>query len=197
MPSYSELLKDERWRNRRQAIISRDSFTCQNCQNENVIKNCEKGTASIDRFGFIKLYNSNFKWFSLFRISNLIKISAPKNSTIYYSIEGNNRPKIMAFLNNNNRYLYVPSLHVHHKYYQDGYKPWEYPDHALITLCWVCHEELHSSIQIPRLNSMGVEIGKMTPCIRCHGAGEFPEYKHIQAGICFRCIGACYEELII
>lgn len=38
-------------------------------------------------------------------------------------------------------------LHTHHKYYQKDKLPWEYPDSALITLCWRCHELEHT----PRL----------------------------------------------
>jgi 5-methylcytosine-specific restriction endonuclease McrA len=34
-------------------------------------------------------------------------------------------------------------LNVHHKYYIDGYMPWEYPDEALITLCEDCHRMEH------------------------------------------------------
>ena len=33
------------------------------------------------------------------------------------------------------------TLHVHHRYYLKGRKPWEYPDEALVTLCAACHEE--------------------------------------------------------
>lgn len=32
------------------------------------------------------------------------------------------------------------TLHVHHRFYLRGKKPWEYPDHALETLCESCHE---------------------------------------------------------
>lgn len=32
-----------------------------------------------------------------------------------------------------------PPLQVHHKYYEKGLYAWEYPDHALITLCAECH----------------------------------------------------------
>lgn len=35
-----------------------------------------------------------------------------------------------------------------------------------------------------------------TPCKRCAGYGYFPEYKHVENGICFRCGGNRYEELI-
>ena len=34
-------------------------------------------------------------------------------------------------------------LHVHHIYYDDDKKPWEYKDSALITLCKDCHEYEH------------------------------------------------------
>ena len=31
------------------------------------------------------------------------------------------------------------TLHVHHKYYKKTLMAWEYPDEALITLCFKCH----------------------------------------------------------
>lgn len=33
------------------------------------------------------------------------------------------------------------TLHVHHKWYESGNTPWEYPPEALITLCDVCHKK--------------------------------------------------------
>lgn len=32
------------------------------------------------------------------------------------------------------------TLHVHHKFYNNGADPWEYPDGALVTVCADCHE---------------------------------------------------------
>jgi len=32
------------------------------------------------------------------------------------------------------------ALEVHHKYYEWGNDPWDYPDSALITLCQMCHD---------------------------------------------------------
>ncbi|MFA6246244.1 MAG: hypothetical protein WC615_04845 [Mucilaginibacter sp.] len=91
---------------------------------------------------------------------------------------------------------FVSGLHVHHSYYQKGRLPWEYPEESFQTLCWQCHENLHSNSKVPYLNEQGREIGLLTPCYKCHGAGYFPEYKHVQAGICFSCQGAKYVELI-
>lgn len=93
-------------------------------------------------------------------------------------------------------WFFVRNLHVHHTYYQEGKLPWEYLDEALITLCWICHEEIHKDQTIPVLNSSGNKIGSYTYCKRCFGAGVFPEYRHIEKGIYFRCKGAKYEELI-
>jgi len=92
---------------------------------------------------------------------------------------------------------YVPGLHVHHKYYQVNLMPWQYPDDALQTLCWVCHEDLHKHTKIDLRDENGKVLGKLTPCHRCYGAGVFPEYKHIIAGLCFHCRGAKYEEMIV
>lgn len=35
------------------------------------------------------------------------------------------------------------TLHVHHLYYDNKLKPWEYKEWDLITLCEDCHELLH------------------------------------------------------
>jgi 5-methylcytosine-specific restriction endonuclease McrA len=88
-------------------------------------------------------------------------------------------------------------LHIHHRYYVAGKMPWEYPDEALVTLCWLCHEEIHQHRVTPVLSEFGIPLGELHNCHRCHGAGWFPQFDHVQEGICFRCRGAKYEELII
>lgn len=37
------------------------------------------------------------------------------------------------------------TLNVHHKYYEQGKEPWEYPLSALVTLCEHCHENISVS----------------------------------------------------
>lgn len=96
----------------------------------------------------------------------------------------------------NIKWNFMNGLHVHHKFYQKGKLPWEYENEALVTVCWHCHEELHSNKKIPYLDENGIKIGTLTPCTRCHGAGWFPEYNHVENGICFRCEGAMYEEFL-
>lgn len=36
-------------------------------------------------------------------------------------------------------------LQVHHRYYEEGLLPWEYPDDALVTLCEECHKDIHKN----------------------------------------------------
>lgn len=36
------------------------------------------------------------------------------------------------------------TLHVHHKWYEKGIKPWDYKDKCLVTLCDSCHKFEHT-----------------------------------------------------
>lgn len=36
-----------------------------------------------------------------------------------------------------------PRVTLHHLYYLPGHKPWEYPDSALVALCWPHHQDQH------------------------------------------------------
>ncbi|MBC8006365.1 MAG: hypothetical protein H7X84_12895, partial [Verrucomicrobia bacterium] len=74
--------------------------------------------------------------------------------------------------------------------------PWEYDNDALITLCWKCHEERHQNSTIKVLDASLSPIEEYHYCKKCSGAGCFPEFSHVQQGVCFRCNGARYEELI-
>lgn len=89
-------------------------------------------------------------------------------------------------------------MNVHHRYYIHGHHAWEYDDSALVSLCSNCHKTEH---QNPDVKIYGEIDGKLvdehlTPCSRCGGAGYFPEFKHIEEGLCFRCHGRRYEEFI-
>lgn len=89
-------------------------------------------------------------------------------------------------------------LQVHHKYYIIGLDPWEYKDSVLETLCEKCHSEYHlnNDVHVYRRDGDSLIRINLTPCCRCNGAGWFPEYRHVQGGICFRCHGAKYDEII-
>ncbi|MGX7688631.1 hypothetical protein ACWA1C_15810 [Flectobacillus roseus] len=143
--------------------------------------------------------------------NELLKFEPHRREAIRYYLKSYDPPrrliiskliekKIKASINNLElnalNWSEVKNLHVHHKYYQMGKLPWDYPDEALITLCWRCHEGIHRKEKTKWLNENGQVVGSLTPCLRCFGAGVFPEFNHVQNGICFRCDGAKYEEFI-
>lgn len=90
------------------------------------------------------------------------------------------------------------TLCVHHKYYIFDAYPWEYNDDALVTLCYNCHYLIHKTINplVYVKSSSYLKLMNFTPCARCGGRGVMPEYNHIEGGICFRCNGLRFEELI-
>ena len=90
------------------------------------------------------------------------------------------------------------SLQVHHKQYFLGKKAWEYDDEYLVTLCGDCHTKVHENIPIHyyEYKNGRYQALNYTPCQRCNGTGYFPEYDYVENGICFRCRGARFEELI-
>ncbi|MBK7038259.1 MAG: hypothetical protein IPH42_18520 [Bacteroidetes bacterium] len=90
-------------------------------------------------------------------------------------------------------------IHIHHKFYYLKKYPWEYDNDCLIALCNECHFHLHDHEYIPvyeNRDGMLVDL-QLSPCERCNGAGVFPEYSHVEDGVCFRCNGERYEELIL
>jgi hypothetical protein len=40
----------------------------------------------------------------------------------------------------------LSTLNVHHRYYEKGKSPWEYPESALVTLCEKCHERIEARV---------------------------------------------------
>ena len=91
------------------------------------------------------------------------------------------------------------NLNVHHKYYEIGKLPWEYTSDSLYTLCQHCHHLFHEAFKplvYTRDENDRLLRMELTPCYRCNGVGRLPEYSHVKHGVCFRCNGERFEELI-
>lgn len=82
-------------------------------------------------------------------------------------------------------------LHVHHRYYVVNSLPWEYEDDALVTMCHQCHWQEHqeNGILVYQSEPGGLRELNVQLCTRCSGAGFLPEYRHVQGGVCFKCMG--------
>jgi|GEM_PF-3502336 len=92
------------------------------------------------------------------------------------------------------------SLHVHHLYYLKGNLPWEIENSALVSLCFKCHKNRHDQEKIPVYEINNNDLIPTTNhniyCSRCNGSGHFPQFNHVENGICFRCRGNCLDSTI-
>ena len=78
--------------------------------------------------------------------------------------------------------------------------PWEYNASALKTLCGECHNSLHSDwrtfIPVYIMKEGKKVLFNGAPCIRCGGSGNLPQHRKIQNGICFRCRGCKFDQIL-
>lgn len=51
-------------------------------------------------------------------------------------------------------------LNVHHTFYENGKKAWEYPMKSLVTLCYECHKLEHNIEDEDPMISAGIRIGE-------------------------------------
>ncbi len=80
-------------------------------------------------------------------------------------------------------------LNVHHNYYIQGKKPWDYPNSALVTLCEDCHKKRHENNSIPLLDPEHNHIKDLCKCEKCGGSGYLPQYWYRDNGVCYDCLG--------
>lgn len=92
------------------------------------------------------------------------------------------------------------NLQVHHNYYLVDRLPWDIEHSALVTLCRNHHQERHNGKTMPTYkwsNGSLIETENLSSyCTRCLGMGYFPEFRHVEDGICFRCRGECLDYTI-
>ncbi len=147
--------------------------------------------------GFNDLYNY-LVYFEIIETHRYIvaisEVDIPFTSLNSYRFIGSKNPFKQKDFITKAKYLVVHGLHVHHTYYQLDKMPWEYPSKSLMTVCWKCHEELHKSEKVPILDSNNIQIGELTPCDKCCGAGYIPQYRHVENGICWDCNGKRFIE---
>lgn len=164
---YVEFLKTDEWKQRREAIVKRDNYKCTNCGARETIEHYDSKLKK--KFNF---------WFG-------------EDEWVITS-EGFEVPIPKPILADKSYHL-----EVHHNIYIINRLPWEYEDDDLSTLCNWCHWDFHKNNTVTVYSEDMINEMKYSPCIRCNGAGWFPEYRNIEGGICFRCRGARFEELLI
>lgn len=179
------------------------------------IDTCVFGWVEAHAFNYNKVHIVYYKKESLNYVIALRQINAPSIDKPSVTLEDweNSINQMKNYINKMNiamlpeikrkedwesiEWSYIKGLNIHHKCYRVGLLPWEYKDDELITYCFECHEGVHKNERIPVYEENSKIIKTyFTNCIRCNGVGWLPYYNHVENGICFRCKGAKYEELI-
>jgi hypothetical protein len=91
-------------------------------------------------------------------------------------------------------------LHIHHTYYVYDKLPWEYDSKCFETLCSSCHKKLHLEQFVNvyiEIDGQLIKKDELRACYRCASVGYFPQYSHVEHGVCFRCRGARFENFIV
>lgn len=174
---YAQYLRTHEWYSKRMEILDRDNFRCKNCggyETKNVKTKIltENGTVE-------KKY---IDW-------------VDTEAIIWTDINGKERSSKLHKPQGKPDKSY--NLQVHHKNYIINKLPWEYDNGDLVTLCNHCHLEIHENEDIPIYNENGHLILDYINCDRCGGTGYFPEYKHVENGICFQCRGARFNVALL
>jgi len=178
---YEQLLQTDEWLEKRNKIINRDGGCCQKCKRSYTINNPPHKVA-----GYRHIYEDNSE-------DSIIRFTDPMDDLG----EVHEIDLIDIFPTANFKTSDVPiSLQVHHRYYILKRLPWIYDDEVLVTLCDRCNLNLHQKENIKVYNEEKKEVN-YTTCGRCSGAGCFPEYSHIQGGVCFECNGERYTTSLV
>ena len=200
---YLDLLTTEEWKSKSLRIRKRDGFKCTQCNRHKTKQFKTKQLSDIFPGDNIQLWNvvgndlkfrmkleGGHYWF--FSEITLNRSSAYYRGKRFLKLQQGESS--FALIKSDKNY----HLQVHHKRYILGTLPWEYHDSDLRTVCNWCHWDLHQNEKIniyERLSNGGLVKLTLTPCYRCKGAGSFPQYDHIENGLCFRCEGKRFEEL--
>ncbi|WP_416439675.1 hypothetical protein [Phnomibacter sp. MR] len=180
--TYLELLQTQEWRCKRASILQRDNYTCSVCARRETLPLLNADTGlwqphEVHIPATCRQYNWQMRYAGTF-----IDMSILYDRDIEYLPVAQHR-----------------RMHVHHRLYIYDRLPWQYADKYLSCMCENCHHRWHQQhrVKVYRHTPEGyLEMNDLTPCKRCAGAGRLPQYDHVEAGICFRCWGACFEEWI-
>jgi 5-methylcytosine-specific restriction endonuclease McrA len=144
------------WKEKRTLILSRDNFTCQNCNTFDPSS------------GTVKILNLEDNSFELH--------DCDLDHKCIYTI-ASSRKGVTFEMDFGQDFLVLPVLQVHHKKYIGDREIWEYDDNDLITLCKKCHSDLHSNYEIPHFDSKDEFIGMMKHLPKDNNSGHKHGYE--------------------
>lgn len=213
--TYEEQLKRPEWAAKRLEILERDGFKCIDCNTERplligIIKSF--GILTLE-----KLNEKGYRLFSpdssLQSYENLYFIKDGWLTNALYMGDVNRdfcfnellfslqcKPiKTSDFLKNAYQLIcfYKETidaqnfidLNVHHEYYIQGHKAWEYDNDLLVSLCESCHKRRHELSDYYVYSKKGDKLMILETCDKCGGGGHLKQFDYYFNGVCFQCWG--------
>jgi len=176
---YAQYLRTHSWKSKRLEILDRDDFRCKKCGG---YETKQVKSKIVTPFGTVEGNSNSIVW-------------DDKYCILWSDINGKERYSELTRPQHKPDKPY--NLQIHHKKYILNKLPWEYNNEDLITLCNYCHLDTHKNESIPIYNEENNLILDYNNCDRCGGTGYFPEYRHVENGVCFKCRGARFSIQII
>lgn len=174
---YAQYLRTNLWKSKRLEILDRDNFRCRKCGGYETVITKKSNYSDAN-----KTEEVDIDW------SRIIGIS-------WTDLNGDERWS--SPLRPEGKPDKPYNIQIHHKKYILNRLPWDYGNEDLISLCNYCHSEEHKINVIPIYDENEKEILDFQNCERCNGQRYFPEFKHIQGGVCFKCGGTGYDLPLI
>lgn len=188
-------MESPEWRLKRESILKRDGYKCTKCKLERpkfLGINRKVGVLDYKEFSshgrlYLDLDNNKahlmfypgltiFSKTETYIYGNITNSKAEDLKFAEQSIDGKSR--LICFIDEFSNDDIKPDLNVHHKYYVQGKKAWEYNDVALVTLCADCHMQEHLQNEIFIYTVNGNKFSKVEICYKCSGSGHLREYNY-------------------
>lgn len=213
--TYQEQLLSSEWTAKRLEILERDGFKCVDChtarpQFNGIVKsfgilnfvemrakgyqllNPANSKLHYDNLQFLKdswlnpvTYIGDIK--KVFNIDELFFAKKCNNVKVFGLIKA--ACGLICFYRETIAGQVLIDLNVHHEYYIQGHKAWEYDNSVLVSLCVDCHKKRHEASRYYVYSEDGDKLMFVETCDRCMGAGFLKEYDYYMSGVCFQCSG--------
>lgn len=213
--TYEEQLNRPEWVAKRLEILERDGFKCVDCNIERsllcgIIKSFgiltieklkEKGYELFSPNSGLQSYENLYfikdGWLNPaiyigeankeFRLNELL--FSLQCRPIKISDMAKNAFQLICFYKETIAGQNLTDLNVHHEYYIQGHKAWEYDNHILVTLCESCHKKRHQLSDYYVYSEKGDKLIILETCDKCEGSGHLSEFDFYYNGVCFQCWG--------
>lgn len=146
-----------KWKEKRDFILSRDNYTCQNCNTFD---------PSLGQVEILNSMDGGIEFHNYDKITNT------------YSIDLSQKGLKVEIIFTPGMWINMPVLQVHHRRYFENRDIWDYNDIELITMCKECHTNYHIKNPIQYYDYIGSNLLKTEfTVVKDFGTGRNNDFK--------------------